>query len=190
MLLIRSQNQLMRGRNRFSACGFTMVELVIIIVLLGIVATVAMSRLLRGDAFNAFVLRDQIISLSHTAQQASLGRDNVIMTITPDGAGSVTLTTAYNGGATTIESVVLDMNSVSLTGDVNDTSSCATPPGSAITTASPFTLRFTPLGDLGASGFGAGTAVTSAVRICLNNSVTDSVCLSPAGFAYAGDCDV
>jgi hypothetical protein len=55
------------------------------------------------------------------------------------------------------------------------------------------TINFDELGDLAASGVtGATGAITSALRICLNNDAnvnTDSVCVSPAGFAYAGSCD-
>ena len=55
------------------------------------------------------------------------------------------------------------------------------------------TISFGELGNLGSSGVlgGASTgAVSSAVRVCLNNDPVFSVCFSPSGFAYAGDCDV
>ena len=44
--------------------GFTLVEMVIVIVILGIVSVVAMSRMLGGNAFNGVIVRDQIISIS------------------------------------------------------------------------------------------------------------------------------
>jgi prepilin-type N-terminal cleavage/methylation domain-containing protein len=180
-----------RDRARSRSSGFTLVEFVVTIILLGILATVALSRILRADTFNAFIVSDQIISLSRAAQQAALGRSDVLLTITPNVAlDSVNLTTASDGGATTIDSVDLDLGSVTLTGDVNDTSSCATPPVTAITNGTPLIIRFGELGDLEPSGFGAGTAISSAVRICLNDSPVDSVCVSPSGFAYTGDCDV
>jgi hypothetical protein len=52
------------------------------------------------------------------------------------------------------------------------------------------TIAFGGLGDLRTSGVTGSTgAITSAVRICINDSATMSVCVSPSGFAYAGDCD-
>ncbi len=171
--------------------GFTIVELVIVILILSIISVVAISRVLSGNSFNSVIVRDQIISLARTAQQNSLGRADVSMTITPNPAGdSVTIVTSYGGG--NIENITAPLDSVSLSGDINDTDSCAATPGAdAITSANPMTLTFGELGDLGISGVTGSTgAVTSAVRICLNAVAIDSVCVSPSGFAYEGDCDV
>lgn len=175
-----------------SASGFTVVEIIIVIVLVGIISTVALSRLADGNQFNAIIVRDEIISIARTAQQNALGRADVTMTITPSvGANSVTITTSDAGG--TVESFTAPLDAVSLSGDINDTDSCSalTPGADAITSAAPMTLAFGELGDLGVSGVSGSTgAVTSAVRICLNNTVSESICVSPSGFAYAGACDV
>jgi len=172
--------------------GFTIIEIVVTLVILGVISAVTVSRFGGSDSFSAYIIRDQIISLSRNAQQSSLGRADVKLIVTPSGDGqTVNIKTTNAGG--TILSVNLALDSVMLTGDVNKTESCATNPASAslgaITNAAPFTLSFGELGSLIPSGFGAGTAVTSAVRICLDSRVEDSVCIAPSGFAYAGDCD-
>jgi len=175
----------------YSASGFTVVEIVIAIVLVAIVSMVAMSRLVEGNGFNAIIVRDEIISIARTAQQNSLGRADVSMTITPNvGGDSVTIVTSYAGG--NIKSITAPLESVSLSGDINDTDSCSVTSGvDAITSANPMTLAFGELGDLDVSGVTGSTgAITSAVRICLNDTASESVCVSPSGFAYAGDCDV
>jgi MSHA pilin protein MshC len=171
--------------------GFTVIELVIVIILISVIGVVTLSRFLDGNAFSGFILRDQIISLSRTAQQSALGRADVILTITPSASlDTVTLTSSYGAGATTINSVEFDLSPNVITGSVNNTDSCSITLGSSITNAAPFIIRFDELGDLDASGLGAGTAVTDSVKICLNDNPVDSVCISPGGFAYAGDCDV
>lgn len=171
--------------------GFTLIELVVVILILSIISAVAISRILSGNALNAIVIRDQIISLARTAQQSALGRADVDLTITPSVSGDeITITTSYGSGD--IETATLSARTVSLSGDINDTDSCETTSGAdSIANATPMTLNFGELGDLGISGITGSTgAVTSAVRICLNDTASESICVSPSGFAYAGDCDV
>lgn len=182
-----------RGVTRLSKCaaGFTLIEVVVVILILSVISAVAISRILSGNALNAIVVRDQIISLARTAQQNALGRSDVDLIITPS-AGGDEITLATNDNTGVVESYTFSFSSVSLSGDINDTDSCAVTNGAdAITNATPLTLTFGELGDLGVSGvIGSTGAVTSAVRICLNDTASESVCVSPSGFAYAGDCDV
>ena len=174
------------------AAGFTIIEIIVTMVLISIISVVVMSRFIGGNAFNGIIVRDQIISLARSAQQNALGRADVKMTITPNaGATEVTIATVY--GVVNIASVTVPMSSLSLSGDVNETDSCASGAGGAhaITLIAPMTIAFGELGDLGSSEVGASTvAVNSAVRVCLNNDPALSICFSPSGFAYAGDCDV
>lgn len=173
------------------ASGFTVVEIVVTIAIVAIVSVVAISRLGDGSTFNAVIVRDGIISLARTAQQNSLGRADVTMTITPSAGGdSVNIVTSYAGG--TIEDVIAPLSSVSISGDINNTDSCAVTTGAdAVTNAAPMTINFGELGDLGVSGVTGSTGtITSALRICLNDTANESVCVSPSGFAYVGDCDV
>ncbi len=181
----------LRGLSTYKPNGLTIVEMLIVIVIVGILAVVAFARIIEPNSFNASIVRDQIISLGRVAQQGALGRPGVSLSLTPNGAGD-TLTIDFSDSGGTIESAVIDLDGVdSFAGDVNTTASCGSTPGAtAITNAAPMTLNFDELGDLTASGFGAGTAVTSAVRICINDDAQSSVCVSPAGFVYAGDCDV
>ncbi len=171
--------------------GFTIIEIVIVLVVVAILASIGFSRFLGGNTFDALIVRDQIISLARSAQQSALGRADVIFTITPSASlDTVTLTTSYGVGATVINSVEFDLSPIVITGSVNNTDSCSVSAGSAITNAAPFIIRFDELSDLDVSGFGAGAAVTDSVKICLDDRPVDSVCISPGGFAYAGDCDV
>ena len=183
----------MNNSNSAQPKGFTIIELVIVIVLIGIISAIIMSRFLGGNTFTPSIVQQQIISLARIAQQSSLGRADVTLTITPNAGGDqVTIEAEESAGATTIQAVTIPMDSVTLSGDINKTASCAVDDGdTAITNAAPMVLDFGELGDLQDSGIGGGAAaITSAVRICINNSAADSICVAPSGFAYAGDCDV
>lgn len=174
--------------------GFTLIEFIVVIVLTGIVSVVAIARFLNVDTFNPAVFRDQVISIARTSQQSALGRASVALTVTPDAAGDeVTISSTFGSGPTsTIERVSLPLGGVTLSGDINTVASCESSPGAnSITNSTPMTISFGELGDLtDSSGISGSTgAVNSALRICVNNSAVYSVCFSPSGFAYGGDCD-
>lgn len=168
--------------------GFTIIEIVITLVIVAIMAAVVIGRFASGDSFAGFVIRDQIISLARTAQQSSLGRADVALKISVVGDIVTIATEGGNASVQEMNSVEFDLEGISLTGDINVTDSCSVSQGAAIG-ASPFTVRFGELADLGNSGNGAGAAVTSAVRICLGDNPDESVCISPSGYAYEGKCD-
>ena len=180
--------------NRIGTSGFTIVEFIIASLLIAIIGGVVMSRFADSNSLNGNVAQDIIISMARTALQNSLGRSQVVMTITPAADGnSATIETEYGSGpATTIRSETISLRSVTLSGDINETASCeATPGGTTLTNTAVMTLAFGELGDLDTSGVTGSTgAITSGLRICVNNVTEDSVCVSPSGFAYAGDCDV
>lgn len=155
-----------------------------------------MARLVGANSFNGIVVRDQIVALTRIAQQSAFGRPFVTMTFTPSVAGDdATVIVAASAANGTIERVTVPITSLTLAGDINQTSSCESSPGAeSITNNSPLILRFNQLGNLIASS-GVGTSasagtVDKSVRVCINNSPALSVCISPAGFAYVGDCDV
>lgn len=171
--------------------GFSIVELVVVIAILSIISVVAMSRFSRGNAFEGVIVRDQIISLARTAQQNSFGRADVVMTIQPTGGGDLEIETTADG--TTVEKITTSMSALSLTGDRNVTTSCSPGGGgSAITNANPMIFTFGELGDIASPSGVSGSAgdVNSGLRVCINNDANLSVCVSPSGFAYIGDCDV
>jgi MSHA pilin protein MshC len=177
--------------------GFSIIELVIAIVIVGIIAAVATSRLLQGDVYNAAVVRDQVVSLARNAQQQALGRSDVAMIIRPSGdylevktvEGFVDVNTY-----TEMQSSTIDMRSVTMAGDVNVTGSCGGPLSTnTLSNASPMVVQFDELGDLYRGGVTAAAGypitVTTGMRLCLNDDPSFSICFSPAGFSFKGDCE-
>lgn len=174
----------------FRQNGFTIVEFIVVSLVIGVLASVTMSRMLRGSAMNGVILRDQIVSFARSAQQSALGRENVSLEIRPNIAGTmVTLTLSDSGGE--LQNEEFSLRGVTIAGDINETDSCSvTSGGTNLTNADYLVLNFKSLGDLGNSGIaGSEAAINSALRVCLNDNPVMSVCISPSGFAYSGDCD-
>lgn len=172
--------------------GFTLVEIIIALVIASIMAAVVIGRFSSGNSFNGLVIRDQFIALARMAQQSALGRADVELRVTPNGSGSeATITVSEANG--TMQTATLPLTSVSLTTDTNVTTSCGVTPGANSLGAgsAPLVLEFGELGDVLTAGLaGSPVTVSSAVRLCIDGDVSRSVCVSSAGFAYIGDCDV
>lgn len=170
--------------------GYTIIELVIIISLIGIVAATGFSRIIRSDTYNPALARDQIVSMARSAQQKSIGRSDVELTIQPVGEY---LELRIQDSTGLIQSARTPLSSVAFAADVNELDSCAATPGATtLTNAAPLVLSYSQLGDLleggvvGSPGYPA--AISSGVRVCVNEDPAMSVCWSAAGFAYVGDC--
>ena len=124
--------------------------------------------------------------------RGSFGRANMTMVFTPNIAGTEATVEVIEASAA-LSSITVSLSSLTITGDTDVTDSCTATAGTSVTNANPFTLTFGELGDLvassGVSGSGNFGAPDTAVRFCINEDINYSVCVSPSGFAYAGDCD-
>ena len=185
------------GSGREKSYGFSVIELVIVILIIGVISAVAMSRILDGDTYNASVVRDQIISLARSGHHRALGRTDVALILRPNG-NNLEVTTAEDfvdaNDFTALQTATIDARSVIVSGDVNITDSCATTPGTdQLSNAAPMVIQYDELGDLYQGGVtsavGYPFAASTAIRLCVNNDPIVSVCFSPAGFAFAGDCE-
>ncbi|MDO8907114.1 MAG: prepilin-type N-terminal cleavage/methylation domain-containing protein [Pseudohongiella sp.] len=167
--------------------GFSVIELVIVIVVIGIITGVAMARALRSDTYNPALARDQIIAMSRSAQQKSIGRSDVVLQLQPTGS-ALAINILDSTGL--VQSASPALANVGLRGDINVLGSCSVVAGGAdITQGNPFILRYDSLGDLLEGGpANAVAAVSKGARACINGDPALSVCWSAAGFAYAGDC--
>lgn len=167
--------------------GFTIPELVIAIVLIGIVAAVTLSRFLRDDAYNAAIVRDQLVSMSRAAQQKAIGRADVSLRIQQVGDQ---LRFVIEDDSGSVQTSSVDRDAVSLSYDVNVVQACNLSPASSVFgPGSNLRLSFDQLGNLVTAGaVGSEQPVTRALRLCVNNDPRLSVCVSPAGFAHVGEC--
>jgi len=150
--------------------GFTLVELISVILLLGILAAMVASRITDPASFDGVVAKDGVLALSRETQQSALGRANVQVTLTPIGS-DIVVSSIVSGAVSTTRS--FPTNEVAITaGSVGSGTSCGS-------ISSTITLNFDSAGEIEAfddDGF----------PICLNGE--SSLCISPAGFAHQGAC--
>ena len=150
--------------------GFTLVELVLVVVVLAIVSLSISSRYLSGSNFDQRIARDGAISVMRQVQQSALGKSNVSLKIETSGS-SVVFSEVISGATGTTSS--FPANEVAITaGSVGSGTTCGS-------ISSTITLNFDSAGEIEAvddDGF----------PICLNGE--SSLCISPAGFAHDGAC--
>lgn len=150
--------------------GFTVVELIAVLVVVGLIASVASSRVAGGRFYDALVAKDTVLSLIKRTQQMALSEENISVTIGVDGSNTI-FSQIESGAVRTTRS--FPTNEVAITaGTVGDGTSCGS-------ISSTITLNFDSAGEIEAvddDGF----------PICLNGE--SSLCISPAGFAHQGPC--
>ncbi|MGF6271694.1 MSHA pilin protein MshC [Massilia sp. UYP11] len=77
--------------------GFTMVELVTVMVLVGVLAAIGIPRLMGGNSINAVVFGDQVASALRTAQKSAVAKRRIVCVTTFERRIELRISTA--GGA-------------------------------------------------------------------------------------------
>lgn len=135
--------------------GFTMVELVMTMVIIGIVAAVAVPRFFDNNVFQSRGFADQVAASLRYAQKVAIAqRRNVCVAFT---ANSVTLTVASSAGATSPCNTPLQ----SPTGDA---AYVITAPASVAFTVAPADFNFDALGRPSAATVGTIGSTTITVE--------------------------
>lgn len=170
--------------------GFTYIEMVVVVTLVGVISAVTMSRIMREDTYNALLARDQITSLARSAQQRAIGRSDVYLEIESVG-DSLNMSVGDSTGE--LQQATLSNRSITLAADVNVIDSCGTTPGgTTVAGAAVFRLNYDELGNLLEGGVstaaGYPATITDAARVCIDNDPSFSICWSDAGFPFVGDC--
>ena len=170
--------------------GFTLVELVTVILLLSILVISASSLFSNKQNYDALAIKDTVISLARYAQQVSMARGQATLTITRDASNSLIMEVSSNGtllrripdGSTSqpynIDTLVLK----AAQGD----STCAV--ATSLTSVG-LTLTFNSLGELKQPSVsllhpntvnGADIDQTQGAILCMGS---DQVSVSAAGYA-------
>jgi prepilin-type N-terminal cleavage/methylation domain-containing protein len=169
--------------------GFTIIELIVVLVLAGILSAVILPRFLGASAANAIAARDSLLAVIRAGQQAARGRSNVSISI--DETTSEWVAVA-NAGATELRSVRFPKRAVTLeTGSpASSPLNCAAGFDAAL---ADFTLQFDAEGNVASfSNNGVVESISPAfngVRLCINDTVAMSLCVTRAGYAHEGNCD-
>ncbi len=150
--------------------GFTMIELIMVIVVLGILAASASSLFSSKSAYVTFIARDQLISMSLLAQQAALAQQNTTIVLcvlqsSDDWTFEVRETSC--GGTIYVESVVERENASLLQ--------------NSAAFSSPQTFTYDSAASL-VSG--------NNVVFLFDGDSDEKVCLASSGYAYSGACQL
>ena len=158
------------SRWKARVAGFSIVELIAVLIVVGLIVSVASSRLAGGSFYDALVAKDATLLMIKRTQQIALSGENVSFAIVADGT-NVIFSQIISGAVSTTSS--FPSNEVAITaGTVGSGTSC-----SSIT--STITLNFDSAGEI-------ETVDDDGFPICLNGE--SSLCISPAGFAHEGAC--
>jgi MSHA pilin protein MshC len=159
--------------------GFTLVELVCVLVLVSIIGGVMVGRLFDTEAYDERITRDALLSVARAAQQLALSRSNVDLYI-QDLGSELRVSARVDGTEETGRSFRKAEVQIR-----SDTSAAGGPAGNCSEISSPITIAFDLFGEL--SNATPGGTYMGGVPICLNGNVT-SLCISAAGFAHSGSC--
>lgn len=179
--------------------GFSLVEMVVVMMLLGIIGATVMGRILRDDTYDAIIVRDQVISLGRLAQQHAIGGTDVALVLAPIGNDlAIRVEADESAGPSVIHRSQVSRSAVRLAADVNNPASCASVPGAtSLEPGLTMELRFDSLGNVASGQVGVAplpesptglTAISLGARLCVNDAPDLSVCWAPSGYAYIGDC--
>lgn len=155
--------------------GFTLIELITVIILLGILSAFAISRFPSTQSYSTHIITHQLIASVRLAQQTALARSSVdasnhsIITI----SGSADFWNLVVSDGTPIYSAQVDRGSEQVRFGTNLSAVCSS------LTAAPLSITFDGDGN---------RLPAQSLRVCID-SVTDvELCISPSGYIYEGSC--
>ena len=168
----------------YSTKGFTLIELIVVIILLSIVSALGIGLFGAPSSYTARLSSDQWLSQLRMSQRMSLikqsASDLVVLTISDTGTQWLM---ELQQGATDISSQSIDKDDVILRGSTTDFSGpCSALPVMAL----PASWYFDGYGERVTA---TRVAINVNQRLCFDGNQDVDICLAPSGFAYRGVCD-
>ncbi len=162
--------------------GFTVVELITVIILLSILGAVAMSRMISPDAFAPAIVTQAIVAEARFAQQVATSRADAVVSLTVDRVGSdwrLQVATDLDG---VIRTELVEAENTALQA-VSGAASAAIGAGATLD------IDFNHAGDLSAVTIG-GTAgdPDSGVTLTIAGDSTRQACVYSSGYANDEPC--
>ena len=162
--------------------GFTLIELISVIVILGILATTSIGLFSRKESFEARVVANQLIASLHLGQQLALSRENqpagvpvsvVINQSTDDWSLGVWDLDPSAAGNAAFDTASVERSDTTLRVSTTDfTTDCA-----SLSASNAFTISYDSDGNL------SGVA---RARLCVVGDQTIQICITSLGYAYEG----
>lgn len=162
--------------------GFTIVELITVVILLGILSVTAISRFVEPSAFAPGIVTHAVIMQARAAQQLAASRADAEVTLRVDRTGDewrMRVSTDVDG-----------LLGTELVAAENTTLTVSSGGASALIDATtPLIVRFDRLGDLSAVLIGAAAGAPAAgINLQFNGDSARSACIYPSGYATDAVC--
>ncbi len=162
--------------------GFTIVELIVVLVLLGVLSVTAFSRFVKPSAFAPGIVIHALVLEARAAQQLATSRADAVVTLRVDRSGDdwrLRLETDVDG--------VLREERV---GAANTTLAAVSGAASGtVDASSPLILRFDARGDLAAVLIGAAAGDPAlGISLSLSGDSAREACVYPSGYATDATC--
>ncbi|MAA71942.1 MAG: hypothetical protein CL679_09480 [Bermanella sp.] len=166
-----------------SAKGFTLIELIVVIILLSVLGAVSIGLFSAPSQYAVKLAADQWLSQFRFAQRLSFLKQSVsepvalVVNQSSNNWNSVT-----RQGSSTLNTFNIEYDSVSVRESSSDfTSPCSALPNMAF----PKTFYFDGYGN---AVDASRNQLSTNQRICLIATNTVELCISPSGYAYEGSC--
>ncbi len=165
--------------------GFTLVELVSVILLLGVVSLFAMSRLVGSDAFGPALVAQELIAQGRLSQQTALSRVEGQALLRLDSVGNQwRVQSLWQEGA--------DVQQLSVRELRRDDAAIALRNGAAqwqLDASLPLQLAFDSRGGLDSAQVGGQSLdVTLGLELSVSGGASYRVCIGATGYAYRDSC--
>lgn len=157
--------------------GFTLIEMVTVLVLLGIISAVAFARLGGVSSYSESLFQQQILSYLRLAQRTAVAHQGsgAQLDITRTTSAGWDITLQFSGQSLAYQ----------LKGDQSFTYASGASAGS-IATGDTLSLVYSDNGDL--TQFASPVTATLSSSVALIVAGTRQTCISLTGFAYEGPC--
>ena len=152
--------------------GFTLLELVAVMLVAGVLASFSLSSFFSDRAFDAVIAKNSIRSLLNNAQLAALSQSSVDVLIEESGS-TVTFSSRISG-------IVQQSRSFDSTSITMGVVSRQTSPDGCGAVVSPSTIAFDTRGEI-------ESLDSTGIPICIDSYLF--LCISPTGFAHDGNCE-
>jgi MSHA pilin protein MshC len=173
------------------SAGFTLIELIIVVLLLGIVSATALPRFLGKAGVEEITAQDQIISVLRRMQTQAMQQTSAAfchqLILTQTQLGFPNILPCDADTTTTQLTAAADQNStLQFNIPANSSLSLSLFNTSAVTGGSsqtlPFLFQFNALGQVVSS---AGGVITTGLRIEITDAVTYRICIEPEGYIHS-----
>ncbi|MDZ7670257.1 MAG: hypothetical protein U5Q16_12855 [Gammaproteobacteria bacterium] len=163
--------------------GFTMVELIAVVVLLSVLGVVAMGRMVSPDMYAPAVVSQALVAELRYAQQLATSRQDAAVSLTVNRSAAqwqLQVVTDVDG---VIRSETLDAANTAITA-VSGPASATLGPGNALS------VSFDHSGDLTAVAIGASPGtVDNGVALTVSGDTSRDICIYPSGYANQAPCN-